>query len=80
MSSTKETADSLRKALNYFWTRTFVDQGYVDAVTGSIGIRAQTTRELEDKLKNYLSRHEIPVFKIHDTRLFTFSTDRKSVV
>jgi hypothetical protein len=74
MSSTKETADSLRKALNYFWTRTFVDQGYVDAVTGSIGIRAQTTRELEDKLKNYLSRHEIPVFKIHDTRLFTFST------
>ncbi len=74
MSSSKDTKAAIKAAMSYFWTNTFVDQDYVDALTGSVALRAQTTVELENSLINYLSRYDIPAYKVHDTRLFQFST------
>jgi len=74
MSSPRETKSELRTAMGHFWSKVFLDQDYVDASTGSVGIRAQVTRDLEDSLQYYISRYTIPVFRLHDTRLFTFST------
>jgi hypothetical protein len=74
MSTSKDTKAALKAAMSYFWTHTFLDQDYIDALTGSVALRAQTTVELENNLINYLSRFDIPAYKIHDTRLFQFST------
>jgi hypothetical protein len=70
----QDTIKELKKALGFFWTSFYSNTSYIDAYTTSVAIRAQTTIYLEQVLKKYLSRTDIPVYKLHNTRLFNFST------